>query len=99
VQELGTSGQPNYSAESPQAFVFWAFPEASWGGEFKKEMQIVFPEKPLGSSDFVDANEGNTSSGVGGLLAKGYFFVTITGTGSLGPPGVRVAELTPVLPP
>jgi hypothetical protein len=62
-------------------------------------MQLMVPARPTGSTSLVASNGGDVSSGAGGLRVTGYFAVSITGTGSLGPPGVVVARLAPVLPP
>ncbi|MEV0237486.1 hypothetical protein [Nonomuraea sp. NPDC050786] len=96
----------NYSDESPKAFYLTTFSHAvtayewwngpghdSWAGH--GILFSYFPQKPTGSSTFFSQNNGDGSSGAGGLEAKGYFEIVISGTGSLGPTGVDVAELRP----
>ncbi|GAA1721952.1 hypothetical protein ACBR40_07605 [Nonomuraea sp. AD125B] len=98
--------QDNYSDESPTAFLLFTHSHAetayewwngpshdSWAGQ--GVLFTYFPQKPVGSSAFFAQNHGDGSSGAGGLEAKGYFEIVISGTGSLGPPGVDVVDLRP----
>ncbi|WP_285480227.1 hypothetical protein [Amycolatopsis sp. NBRC 101858] len=96
----------NYSSDSPKAFWLSTFSQAQTAYEWwnqaaneseagRGELWTYFPEKPKGSSAFVSSNGGNDSSGVGGLKAKGYFGVVITGSGSLGPTGLDMVDLRP----
>ena len=96
----------NFSSDSPKAFLLSTFSHSQtayswWNGPAndseagRGELWTYFPEKPQGSSAFFDENNGNGSSGVGGLEAKGYFDVVVTGSGSLGPTGLDMVDLRP----
>jgi hypothetical protein len=100
----------NYSTESPKAFWLSTFSQTQTAYEWwnqsandseagRGELWTYFPEKPQGSSAFFSSNGGNGSSGAGGLKAKGYFSVVITGSGSLGPTGLDMVDLRPELTP
>jgi hypothetical protein len=98
--------QDNYSDESPTAFFLSTFSKAEtahewWNGPSRDSeagrgvLFSYFPEKPVGSSAFFAQNNGDGSSGAGGLEAKGYFEIVISGTGSLGPVGLDIVDLRP----
>ena len=94
----------NYSAEAGDAHQLWfdttgGEPWEDLGTGSDTIMQMLVPTRPTGSTSLVASNGGDVSSGAGGLRVTGYFAVSITGTGSLGPTGVVVARLAPVLPP
>jgi hypothetical protein len=102
--------QTNYSDASPRAFLFTTFAKSQtarawWTGPAhateagRGELWIYLPEKPEGTTAIYDANSGNGSSGAGGLAAKGYFVDVVSGTGSLGPPGLQEVDLRPVATP
>lgn len=96
----------NYSDESPKAFWLSTFSQAETARHWwnstghtseagRGELWTYFPEKPIGSSAYFDENHGDGSSGAGGLEAKGYFGVVVTGSGSLGPAGLDNVDLRP----